>query len=338
VPRRRRWLTPIAGLVALGAVIGAAQRARPIRGALVGARGFGDGRIEGADFPKRLTMPAGEVRVIPAPPERIVSGYLASDEILAELVEPARVAAVSIFADDPGMSNCLGVYPPPHPSSVAAPGIARVRGEAEEILALRPDLVFVTNFTDDGTLRLLDGAGIPVVRFTDWASFDGVLADIRLTGAAVGAEARAQALAGAVEARLAAVAERVRGRPRVRALYYELPGYTRGVGSLNDEMIQRAGGVNVAREIGIEGVAPIGIESVLALAPEVIVLPGFSSDRRVPEVLLSTPGWEQIPAVRAGRVYVVPAAWLTSVSQHAARGVEELARLFHPEAFSPGRG
>jgi ABC-type Fe3+-hydroxamate transport system substrate-binding protein len=40
-------------------------------------------------------------------------------------------------------------------------------------------------------------------------------------------------------------------------------------------------------------------------------------------------------------VHVVPAAWLTSVSQHAARGVEELARLFHPEAFpeaAPGRG
>jgi iron complex transport system substrate-binding protein len=334
---RLGWPSLLGAAAVLATVLLVAGRAHPIRGALVGARGFGDGRIEGDAFPKRLTTPAGDVRLIPAPPDRIVSVYLASDEILAALVAPARLAAVSIFADDPGSSNCLGVYPPPR----AAPWIARVRGEAEEILALRPDLVFVTNFTDDGTVRLLDGAGVPVVRFTDWASFDGVLADIRLTGAAVGAEAQAEALARAVEARLRAVDARVRGLPRVRALYYEIPGYTRGAGSLNDEMIQRAGGANVAREIGLQGIAPIGIESVLALAPEVIVIPGFDADGRVPEGLLSTPGWGQIPAVRAGRVHVVPAAWLTSVSQHAARGVEELARLFHPEAFpeaAPGRG
>ena len=56
------------------------------------------------------------------------------------------------------------------------PPVARVRGEPEEILALQPDLVFVTNFTDEGTVRLLDGAGIPLVRFAGWDSFAGVLA------------------------------------------------------------------------------------------------------------------------------------------------------------------
>ena len=57
-------------------------------------------------------------------------------------------------------------------------------------------------------------------------------------------------------------------------LYYEPPGYTRGTGALIDEMIDRAGGSNVAREMGLKGVAEIGFENVLALRPEVIVIPG----------------------------------------------------------------
>jgi iron complex transport system substrate-binding protein len=324
---RSTWLV-FAGATALAGAAAAVTMGpimRPIHGALVGARGFQDTVIEGRAFPRRAIGPSGQARIIREPPRRIVSVYLASDELLAELVDPGRLAAVSIFADDASSSNCLGAFPPP---------IARVRGEAEEILALRPDLIFVTNFTDEGTVRLLDGAGIPLVRFADWESFAAVLRDIRLTGAAVGAEARAETLARSLERRIDAVVQRVRGRPRVRVLYYEIPGYTRGAGSLIDEMIERAGGHNVARDIGVSGAGELGFENVLALAPDVMILPDYGAGAAPPDALTRSPGWAQIPAVRAGRVHVVSAASITSVSQHAARGLEELARLIHPESSS----
>ena len=295
----------------------------PISGAMVGARDFRPCRIEGAAFPKRIVDPSGRTRVLAAPPRRIVSSYLAADEILAALVEPDRVAAASLYADDPSSSNCVGAFPAP---------VARVRGEPEEVLALRPDLVFVTSFTDEGTVRLLDNAGVALVRFSDWDSFAGVLAHIRLIGAAVGAEARAETLVQSVEQRLASVEARVRGRPRPRVLYYEPPGYTRGAGALIDEMIDRAGGANVAREMGITGVAEIGFESVLALRPEVVVIPGFTASREVPAALAHAGGWSELPAVRAHRVYVVPASVVTAISHHAAHGVEVLARVLHPES------
>jgi iron complex transport system substrate-binding protein len=319
---RLRWTVALAALAAAAMLAG--PLLRPIRGALVGARPFQDTRIEGASFPKRVVDPAGRAWALPRPPRRIVSAYLASDELLAALVDRSRVVAASIFADDPSSSNCLGAYPPP---------VGRVRGEAEEILAQRPDLVFITNFTEDGTVRLLAGAGVPLVRFTDWDSFAGVLADIRLTGAAVGAEAAADALAASVERRLQAVADRVRGLPRPRVLFYELPGYTRGADSLVDEMIERAGGRNVAREIGIKGAGQIGIESILALGPDVILFPVLGTSPALPDAVARSPGWSQIPAVRTGRVHVVPSALITSVSHHAARGLEAMARLIHPEAF-----
>ena len=319
-----RWIIAVVGAGAVALLVVAGMH--PISGAMVGAREFHPARVEGAAFPKRLVDPSGRVRLLPAPPRRIVSSYLGSDEILAVLVDHSRLAAVSIYSDDASSSNCLGAFPPP---------VRRVRGEPEEILALRPDLVLVTNFTEDGTVRLLDGAGVPILRCASWESFDGVLAHIRLLGAAVGAEAGAEELARAVERRLAAVAARVRGRPRPRVLYYEVPGYTRGAGALIDEMIERAGGSNVARELGIRGVAELGFESVLALRPEVLVMPGFGvgpSATEIPVSLTHAAGWSEIPAVKNGRVHVVPASAITSLSQHAARGLEELARIIHPDA------
>jgi iron complex transport system substrate-binding protein len=318
-----------AGTLLGAALLLAGAGRHPISGAMVGAADFHASQVRGADFPKQLIGPAGRARILPAPPHRIVSSYLGSDEILAVLVDRARIAAVSIYADDASSSNCLGAFPAP---------VARVRGEPEEIVALRPDLVLVTNFTRDGTVRLLDGAGLPILRTDTWAwqSFAGVLAHLRLIGAAVGAEAGAEALAASVERRLAAVDARVRGRPRPRVLYYEVPGYTRGAGALIDEMIERAGGINVARELGIKGVAEIGFESVLALRPEVLVIPGFGTGpaaTSVPEALTRGAGWSAIPAVRSGRVQVVPASAITSLSHHAARGLEALARIIHPEAY-----
>jgi iron complex transport system substrate-binding protein len=318
----------LGGAGALSLLVAALRH--PISGALVGAAAFHPARVEGAAFPRRLVDPSGRVRVLPAPPRRIVSSYLGSDEILAVLVDRSRLAAVSIYSDDASSSNCLGAFPPP---------VGRVRGEPEEILALRPDLVLVTNFNDDGAVRLLEGAGVPILRSDSWDSFDGVLAHIRLLGAAVGADAGAEQLARAVERRLAAVAARVRGRTRPRVLYYEVPGYTRGAGALIDEMIERAGGSNVARDLGIRGVAELGFESVLALRPEVLVMPGFGvgpTATEIPPSLTHAAGWSEIPAVKTGRVHVIPASSITSLSQHAARGLEELARIIHPDLIERG--
>jgi ABC-type Fe3+-hydroxamate transport system substrate-binding protein len=46
------------------------------------------------------------------------------------------------------------------------------------------------------------------------------------------------------------------------------------------------------------------------------------------------PLWRRVPPVVADRVHEVPAAWITAVSHHAARGLARLARVLHPQRFS----
>jgi iron complex transport system substrate-binding protein len=239
-------------------------------------------------------------------------------------VPPDRVVGVSVYADDPATSNCHDAYPA---------RIARLRTDPETVIALAPDLVCVAGFTAPDPLRLLVGAGLPVVRWSRFNSFEDVMAGIQLLGAAVGAEARADALAGGIGALVADLERRLAGVRPVRVLYYDPPTFTMGRGTLVDEILARAGGANVVRELGIVGPGQIGLETVLALEPEAIITPNYAGNTSNLRTLGGDVIWRQVPAVRAGRVHEIPGAWISTVSHHAAQGLARVARVLHPGAF-----
>lgn len=168
-------------LAVLGIIILVASRGST-RLALLGARPLLATLAVGDSFPKQLIDPAGTVQAMPAPPRRIVSAILAGDEILTALVAPDRLAGVTYLVDHLGMSNITGLVPP---------SIPRIHAEIETILALQPDLVVVAGYTRAETVRLLVAAGIPVVRFQWYRSFQDVMTNIRTLAAVVGAERRA---------------------------------------------------------------------------------------------------------------------------------------------------
>jgi ABC-type Fe3+-hydroxamate transport system substrate-binding protein len=305
--------------------VGAALLARRVRGAVVGARGFTDSRVEGAAFPRRLVDPAGVARELPRPPARIVSTYLACEENLAALVPVERVVGVSVYADDPSASNCLGVYPA---------RVARLRFDPEQVLALEPDLVCVSGYNELESVRLLTAAGVPLLRQSQTASFAEMTAGLRTLGAALGADAQAGVLVGEVEAALADVARRLRGVLPVRVLYYDPLGYTMGSGTVLDEILTRAGGRNVAVEVGMRGPGQLGLEALFALEPEAIIVPRYGDVMPALAALSGSGLWNRLPAVVAGRVYQVPGAWINTESHHAGlRGLARVARLLHPEIF-----
>jgi len=325
----RRWALGacVAAPALAGTALAGGALARGVRAAMIGGRDFGDTRAAAGPFPKPLMGPDGATRVLPARPRRIVSTYLGADELLASLVDPSRVVGVSVYADDASASNCLGVFPA---------GTARLRTDPETILALDPDLVFVAGFTDADALRQLLSAGLPVVRWSRFDSFRDIVEETRLAGAAVGGEERAAALTDALERLLAELSARLAGARRKRVLYYDPPTYTMGRETLLGEILSRAGAANVVEEVGIVGPGEIGLETILALDPEAIVMPRYVDNLSALAALGATPLWQQVPAVRAGRVHEIPGAWIATVSHHAARGLARVAELLHPEVFTRG--
>ena len=313
---------------------------RPPTAQFVAGGTLGSTEVSGQTFPKCLLDPLGQGHTLSAPPQRIVSGILAGDEMLAELVKPARLVGVTHLADAPGISNVAGHYPK---------SIARIQAEVETMLALRPDLVLVSTHTNAITVRLLMRAGVAVARFAAFDSFAQIADNIHTLGEIVGAPARAAAVVANMQSRLTAIQQQVAGRPRPRVLYYSLSGNTGGPGSryyslsgntggpgsLTDEMVQLAGGYNVIRDTGITGYRRITPELAITLQPEVILMSGWSGGEgeATTKLLREDPAWQRVPAIQRNRVYALRGGWVTSGSQFRVAGVAAVAELLHPEAF-----
>lgn len=251
----------------------------------------------------------------------IVSLNIGIDEILLALVPPERVAALGYLADDPGVSHIVG-------QAALVPG--RVRGEPEQVLAFRPDLVLVTRFTDSALVRAIEGAGVRVERVELFESIAQIEASIRGLATLLGVPERGEAVVAEMERRLAAVAARLPPeRPRVLELSWS--GFTSGRGTTIDDIVTRAGGTNVAAVNGVEGVRHLSLEAILRWNPQVLLESDYGP--RGPDfggTLLTHPALAKTPAGRLGRRLIVPGKSLIAVSQYVVQGVEEVAWALHP--------
>jgi iron complex transport system substrate-binding protein len=254
-----------------------------------------------------------------AVPQRIASMNLTADEILVELVPLDRLVAATAAADDAGTSNVVGRIPA---------GIARFRrAEMERLLALSPDLVVVSEYTDADFLRLVELSGLRVHRMRGLDSLPGFRAAILDLGRAVGAEAAAGRLVARYDAVLAELGRRLMGTARPRLLYWA-GGMTAGARTAIGGLIEAAGAVNVGREMGLEGIAPVGAERAFVADPDaVLVGEGWKSV----EALEAHPLLSQMRAVRQKRIVAMPTELLVTLSHHAAEACWYLAWSLHPD-------
>ena len=166
-----------------------------------------------------------------------------------------------------------------------------------------------------------------------------VLDDIRRVGRAAGEEAKAEAVAAKMQARIDAVAEKaalVSEKPKVLHLEWVDPLMCGG--HWVPEMVELAGGTNCFGDKET-GSFQLDWEEVVARQPDVIIfMPcGFEVKRALEDVPIvsAKEGWESLPAVKNNRVYAIDASAYTSRSgPRLVTGLEIMAEMLHPELFS----
>jgi iron complex transport system substrate-binding protein len=257
-----------------------------------------------------------------APPRRVASLNLAADEVLVEILPPERLVAVTSFADLPGTSNVVGRVPPT---------VTRLpRADLERLVALQPDLVVVSEYTDADVLRLLEASGLRWHRMQGLRSLAGIRAAMLALGAAVGEPAAAQRLVARYDVVLAALAHRLEGATRPRVLYWS-DGATAGADTAIGALVECAGGLNLGRQLGLTGIAPIGAERAFAADPDVVLV---GTGWRSAESLREHPLLSRLRAVREGRILELPTELLVALSQHTATACWRLAWGLHPDRVS----
>jgi iron complex transport system substrate-binding protein len=209
---------------------------------------------------------------------------------------------------------------------------------AEGIISLAPDLVIASDAAGPAdALEQVKGVGVPVEVVSAEKTLAGAKSRIVAISELLNQEGKGQEIVAQIEARLGEVEA---PEKKLKVLFI----YARGAGSLNvsgtktaaDEMIQLAGAVNAVQEY--EGYKPINSESIVAAAPDVILLTekGLES-MGGPEAVKGLPGVSLTPASENNRILGMDDLLLLGMGPRTGEAVVSLYEmLYRPELVSAG--
>ena len=209
------------------------------------------------------------------------------------------------------------------------------------MLEIQPDLIIdfgsVRDTYTDLANRVQEQTGIPYILID--GRFENTPEALRILGEALGVPERGEELAAEVEAtfaRIDAILEDVPEEERPRVYLARGPeGLETGMkGSINTEIIERAGGRNVADDGGAtRGLVQASMEQVIVANPDTIV----TWDPNFYDKVSDDPLWQGIDAVQTGRVYLSPTApfgWIDRPpSLNRMMGLIWMAGLLYPEQW-----
>jgi iron complex transport system substrate-binding protein len=265
---------------------------------------------------RTITDETGRTVTVPDHPHRIICLVPSITDAVFALGAADDVVAVSDYVKYPAEA-----MKKPSVGSISNPSI-------ETILALHPDLILgMSHQNQQAVLDQLQHLGIPIY-LVDPHGIAGILRSVVSLGQATGRQAQATALASRLEQRIDAVRLAVKGKPVVSVFMpvsYD-PVITIGKGSFITDIIEAAGGQSITSDINQEW-PHINMEAVIARAPQALLM--MRGGVITPDILKTRPGWDTLPAVRAGRVYFVDRR-VNFPSPVAIDALEDLARQFHP--------
>jgi iron complex transport system substrate-binding protein len=204
------------------------------------------------ESPQAVSMPG---------PMRIVSLNPCLDAILVELVPLQRIAAISHYSRDTVRSSIAPL----------AQRLPITYETAEEIVALRPDLVLASKHSAIPTRNALRRVGIRYELFDVAFSVADSIKQIRRIAALVGRPQQGEALAARIE-RAVEAARAPDDAPRLTAAMYETGGLTAGANTVTNELMQIVGLDNLAARYDIQQHRPLPLELLVAAPPDLLLV------------------------------------------------------------------
>lgn len=217
---------------------------------------------------------------------------------------------------------------------------------AEAILELAPTIILTDTTIGPKEIRQqLRDAGITIVVISSDRRLDTTDELVTEIATALGVPTRGQALIERLDADLAATSAEIAAivpaevEDRARMLFLYVRGnaniyYIFGEDSGADSLIDGVGGVDVAAEIGWEGMKPMTAEALVAAQPDVLVMmtDGLESVDGIDGLIERIPAIAETPAGVNRRVIDMADSEILSFGPRSAEVLAALARaLYAPE-------
>jgi iron complex transport system substrate-binding protein len=226
-----------------------------------------------------------------APPQRVMSLTVCTDELLMDLAPPSRIASISYLSRE---KAALKLWP-------EAARLPVNHNSAEEILTQKPDLVLTLVYASTDMRGLLEKSGIRFLEVPQAGNFDQIRAVTRMVGDAIGEHERAEQLIARMDASLRELAT---GKPKqtIRVVGWGGGGFVPGGETLFNAVLDEAGGRNIAAHDGY-----YDVESLIAAKPDILAFADDYID--TPSLRRDQDDHPLLMRVFANRRIVYPAAY-----------------------------
>ncbi len=258
-------------------------------------------------------------------PQRIISLAPGNTEILYTLGLADKLVAVTNYCDYP-----LEAKEKPSIGGFSTPNL-------EEIVNHSPDLVLATSIHESEIIPSLENRGITVFAL-DAKTLDEVLAAITLVGKITAQEKEATQIITEMQTRIKAVTDKTEKllqeqQPRVFYVVWHDPLMTAGLETTHDELISKAGGLNIAS--ALSGYANIDLEVIIEANPEVMIASttSGSSEDQIFQFLKNEPRLKDTDASKNDRIYLTDGNLVSRDGPRLVDGLELFAKIIHPELF-----
>lgn len=274
--------------------------------------------------PRTFVDDAGRKIFLADPPTRIVSLAPSVTEMLFAVGAGEHVVGVTSFCDFP-------------PEAQAKPKVGGAFPSLEVVLSLKPTLVLAPrDFIRPDMVAKLDQLKIALF-ILEANSLEDVLRHIQTIGRMLDRSEKAGAVVADLRRRVTEVKTRTAAaaRPRVFYVLNSDPLMTAGPGSFIHQLIELAGGTNVAA--GAPMPYPrLSLEEVIKQDPQVILFP-VGDDEGIPEQEQQRwMRWTTLSAVKENRFVRIPSVLLDRPGPRVVEGLERLAKQLHPDLFPSG--
>lgn len=262
-----------------------------------------------------------------------------ADAVL-EFIAPAQLVAIPKSISNPYLAVNADM------GKQAVNPISGATGlDPEAILSFQPDLVLLTkvHHTESDAEELLRQAGVNVLTFDQWGTFEAVMGNYRKIGEAVGEADKGVLIAEEIEAKLQQAAARtanMTAKPTVLVLSPVGPNtgpYVIGPGNIAYDMIRLAGAEPAADALGIAKSIKASIEDLIKIDPDYIVLGDWDgTGEEWLSGLKADPQWNTLTAVQQGRITTMKAKDLLAPNRYTVDGMLQMSAWLYPDLWKDG--
>jgi iron complex transport system substrate-binding protein len=253
-------------------------------------------------------------------PQRIVSLAPGITETLYELGLEGRIVGVTSYCNWPRQANQktkIGGFTNP---------------SIEKIVSLKPDLIIATaDGNRKDTVTQLERIGLPVY-VTNPSDTEKILKSILNIGEITNQKDAAGKLVAKLRKRLNNISALTQNKIKPK-VFFQIglePVITAGRGTLIDEAIRRAGGINIAGN-NTARYPRYSAEGIMAGSPDIILFAPMANDREFLTVKKFWQNFPGIPAVKNKKIYPVNTDLISRASPRIFDAIEAMALIFHPD-------